>query len=100
MTLDADVAMKEAMAAHKAGRFTEAEAGYHGVLRSRPADPKPYYYLGLLHFHRGDTNAAIGHMRQCLQHAPNHPRAWNALGSMLIAAGAHSEARDAYRRVT
>ena len=100
MALDADVAMKEAMAAHKAGRFTEAEAGYHDVLRSRPADPKPYYYLGLLNFHRGDTNSAIGHMRQCLQYAPNHPHAWNALGSMLIAAGAHSEARDAYRRVT
>jgi predicted TPR repeat methyltransferase len=98
--MDADVAMKEAMAAHKAGRFAEAEDGYQLVLRSRPTDPKPYYYLGLLHFHRGDTSTAIRHMRQCLQYAPNHPHAWNTLGSMLMAEGAESDAKDAYKRVT
>jgi predicted TPR repeat methyltransferase len=97
---DADVAMRAAMTAHKAGRFAEAEEGYRAVLRSKPTDPKAFYYLSLLHFHRDDTTAALGYMRQCLHYAPNHPHAWNSLGAMLIAQGSRAEAKQAYRRVT
>lgn len=97
---DAGVAMREAMAAHKAGRFAEAEAGYRSVLVSKPADPKAHYYLGLLHFHRGETNRALEHMRQCVRYAPNHPHAWNTLGAMFIEAGSRPEATQAYRRAT
>jgi predicted TPR repeat methyltransferase len=97
---DADAAMRAAMTAHKAGRLAEAEEGYRAVLRSKPTDPKAFYYLSLLHFHRDDTTAALEYMRQCLRYAPNHPHAWNSLGAMLIAQGSRSEAKQAYRRVT
>lgn len=92
--------MREAMAAHKAGRFPEAESGYRRVLAARPADPKAFYYLGLLHFHRDEIDAAIQNLRLCVQLAPNHGHAWNTLGGVLIAAGLRQEATQAYKRVT
>lgn len=92
--------MREAMAAHKAGRFPEAEAGYRRVLAANPADPKAFYYLGLLHFHRGELEPAIEHLRRCVQLAPNHGQAWNTLGGVLIASGLRTEALQAYRHMT
>jgi len=90
----------DAMAAHKQGRFDEAEAGYQSVLRARPNDPKALYYLGLLHFHRGDTDSALKCIYRCLAQAPGNGPAWNTLGSLLVAAGRAAEAKDAYRKVT
>ena len=95
-----DTALSAAMAAHKAERFDEAEAGYRQVLHARPNDPKALYYLALLHFHRGELDAALKNIWHCLKYAPTHGHALNTLGSMLIAAGRASEAKDAYRRVT
>lgn len=99
-SFDANAVMREAMAAHKAGRFPEAEAGYRRVLAAKPADPKAFYYLGLLQFHRGEMESAIEYLHRCVQHAPNHGHAWNTLGGVLIAAGLKAEALQAYRRVT
>ncbi|MEP7242307.1 MAG: tetratricopeptide repeat protein [Gammaproteobacteria bacterium] len=90
----------DAMSAHKQGRFDEAEAGYRSVLRERPNDPKALYYLGLLHFHRGDTDSARKCIYQCLVYAPGNGSAWNTLGSLLVAAGRAADAKAAYRRVT
>jgi predicted TPR repeat methyltransferase len=92
--------LRESMAAHKAGRFVEADAGYRRVLAARPADPKALYYLGLLSFHRGDTNAAIELVNRCVTIAPSNAHAWNTLGGLYIAASRNAEAREAYRRVT
>ena len=96
----ADDDLRESMAAHKAGRFAEAEAGYRRVLEARPADPKSLYYLGLLQFHRGDTEGAIELVRRCLSYAPSNAPAWNTLGGLYVAAGRNADAREAYRRVT
>ena len=95
-----DEDLRAAMAAHKAECFDEAEAGYLRVLESRPSDPKALYYLGLLHFHRGDTTSAIGLVQRCLSAARTNGPAWISLGGLLIAAGRNTEARDAYRRAT
>jgi predicted TPR repeat methyltransferase len=95
-----DEEMRTAMAAHKAGRFAEAEAGYRRILQSNARDPKALYYLGLLQFHRGDTDGAIDLVRQCLNIAPSNAHAWNTLGGVYIAAGRNAEAREAYRRMT
>jgi predicted TPR repeat methyltransferase len=89
-----------AMAAHKAERFDEAEAGYLRVLGVRPSDPKALYYLGLLQFHRGDTASAIALVQRCLGLARSNGPAWIALGGLFIAAGRNIEARDAYQRAT
>jgi len=90
--------LREAQAAHKAGHFEQAEAGYRERLRANPADPKAHYFLGLLHFHRGDCSAAIESVSHALRLAPSNAQAWNSLGGMLIAAGRARDAKDAYRR--
>jgi predicted TPR repeat methyltransferase len=92
--------LRESMAAHKAGRFDEAEAGYHRVLAAQPAHPKALYYLGLLQFHRGETAGAIELVRRCLSYAPSNAAAWNTLGGLLITGERKVEAREAYRQVT
>ena len=88
------------MAAHKAERFDEAEAGYLRVLEARPDHAKALYYLGLLQFHRGDTTTAIKFVQRCLNFARTSGPAWNTLGGLFVAAGRKTEARDAYRRAT
>jgi predicted TPR repeat methyltransferase len=70
------------------------------VLRKRPSDPDALYFLGLVHFHRGEHGPASDCVRRSLELAPNNPRAWNDLGGILLASGRASEARDAYRRST
>jgi len=92
--------LRAAMRAHKSGDFGAAEQGYRGVLEAHPSHPKALYYLGLLHFHRGETGTAIDLVRRCLAVAPSSGPAWNTLGSLLITAGLRNEAREAYRRVT
>jgi predicted TPR repeat methyltransferase len=92
--------LRAAMAAHKAERFDEAEAGYLRVLQARPTDPKALYYLGLLQFHRGDTASAIALIQRCLGVARSNGPAWITLGGLFIAAGRNTEARDAYQRAT
>lgn len=95
-----DEDMRASMAAHKAGRFADAEAGYRRILQARPEDPKALYYLGLLHFHRGETETAIDLVRRSLARAPSTGPAWNTLGGLYIAVGNQAEAREAYRRMT
>src|SRR5262245_30645075 len=95
-----DEDLRIAMAAHKAERFNEAEAGYLRVLEARPDHAKALYYLGLLQFHRGDTAAAITFVQRCLNFARTNGPAWNTLGGLFVAAGRKVEARDAYRRAT
>jgi predicted TPR repeat methyltransferase len=95
-----DDEMRIAMAAHKAERFDEAEAGYVRVLEARPDHAKALYYLGLLQFHRGDTAAAIKFLQRCLNFARSNGPAWNTLGGLFVAAGRKAEARDAYQRAT
>jgi predicted TPR repeat methyltransferase len=96
--LSSEKAMRDAMVAHKAGRLTSAEVGYRRVLRSKPEDPKALYYLGLLHYHRGELEAGLKYVMQCLQHAPTHGIAWNTLGSMYVFAKRHEEAKAAYTK--
>jgi predicted TPR repeat methyltransferase len=93
-------ALNEALAAHRAGRLTEAEVGYHRVLRGHPEDPRALYGLGLLAFHRGSPDSAIQYVQRSLVTAPANGRAWNTLGSMFMSCGRPEEAEQAYRRAT
>lgn len=95
-----DNALREGIEAHKAGRYEEAEAAYQRALQARPEDPKTLYYLGLLHFHRQQTEQALACMFHSLDRAPSNAHVWNTLGSMLIRAQRPEEAKLAYRKVT
>lgn len=90
--------IERAIAAHRAGRFKEAEAGYRRVLRKRPTDPDALHFLGLLNFQRGDSDRALTMMRESLQIAPRNPHAWVNLGNVLMARGGVDGAQRAYER--
>ena len=98
MLSSADTALRNAITAHRAGRLTEAEVGYRRVLRKYPAEPTALYYLGLLHFHRGDARSGVEYVSRSLEHAPANGRAWNDLGGMLLSLGRAPEAKEAYGR--
>ena len=91
-------AIERAIAAHRAGRLKEAEAGYRRVLRRRPRDPDALHFLGLLSFQRGDSDRAISMMRTSLELAPRNPHAWINLGNVLLARGTVEGAQQAYER--
>ena len=95
-----DEALEPALVAHKAGRVAEAEAGYRRVLSRNPSHPLALYSLGLILFHRGDTERAIDCARGAAENARSSGRFWNTLGSMLMSGRRETEARDAYRRCT
>jgi predicted TPR repeat methyltransferase len=87
--------LKRAIAAHKGGRLTEAEVGYHRVLRERPNDPDVLNFLGMLRFHQGNPEAAVRELRQSIDLNPDNPHARINLGNVLLAgkddAGAHEQ---------
>jgi predicted TPR repeat methyltransferase len=93
-----DTTLHNAIAAHNAGRLTEAEVGYRRALRKRPTDAGALYGLGLLYFHQGSLEAAIQHVSRSLVFAPANGRAWNTLGSMYMSTGLADEAKQAYGR--
>lgn len=92
--------LRQAVAAHKAGRLTEAEITYRKLLRKHPAEPTALHFLALLHFHRGEHAPAIEHLRRSLDRRPHNARGWNDLGGMLIAAGDTEAAKQAYHAAT
>jgi predicted TPR repeat methyltransferase len=92
--------LRQAISAHQAGRLAEAEVGYRKLLRKHPTEPTVLHYLGLVHFRRGEHDAAIDHLRRSLERRPENPRGWNDLGGILIAAGQTQAAQSAYRRAT
>lgn len=93
-------ALRNAIAAHNAGRLTEAEVGYSRVLRRQPNDAGALYGLGLLSYHCGSRDKGIQYLLRSLQSAPSNGRAWITLGSMYSETGKAAEALAAYRRAT
>lgn len=98
MPSDPDLLLKSALAAHRDGRLAQAEAGYREVLAARPGEATALYWLGLLCFHRGDSEEAVRYLRRSLEHAPGHVRGWKDLGGILMASGRLAEAEQAYTR--
>lgn len=93
-------ALSNAVAAHNAGRLTEAEVGYRRVLRGQPNDAGALYGLGLLGYHSGSRDKGIQYLVRSLQSAPSNGRAWITLGSMYSGTGKAAQALAAYRRAT
>ncbi len=96
----ANEALRNAIAAHNAGRLTEAEVGYSRVLRQEPDNARALYGLGLLSYHSGATDKGIQYLLRSLQSAPDQGRSWVTLGSMYSETGKPAEAKAAYLRAT
>jgi predicted TPR repeat methyltransferase len=95
-----DTLLREAIAAHNAGRLTQAEVAYSRVLRQQPNEARALYGLGLLSYHSGSHDKGIQYLLRSLQSAPRDGRAWITLGSMYSETGRPTEAKEAYRRAT
>ena len=68
------------------------------LVEAFPEDPTLRVNLGLALFKTGQSDAALGHVREALSIQPNHARAWGYLGLIHWRRGELEEARDAFLR--
>ncbi len=88
----------EALAAHRAGNFAQAEALYRQVILADPAHAHAHHLLGLLDHQAGRSMIAITRIRQAITLEPNFPSFHANLGVALRACGQTDEAGSCYRR--
>jgi predicted TPR repeat methyltransferase len=85
---------------HKAGRLSEAETMYLGILSRNAIDADALHFLGLLRLHQGRRPAATELMQRSLKLVPSNPHAWNNLGNLYMADGQEDRAEEAYTQAT
>ena len=95
-----DTTLQSALAAHKAGRLVEAEAGYRKLLEAQPDDADTLNFLGLLHFHQGQSASATELLRRSVDANPDNPHARINLGNVLLAGEDPEGAEAAFRKAT
>jgi len=95
-----DTTLQGAVAAHKAGRLGEAEAGYRNILQGQPDNADALNFLGLLHFHQGQADSAVELLQRSVEANPDNPHARINLGNVLMARDDHEGAQAAFRRAT
>ncbi|QEL56703.1 tetratricopeptide repeat protein [Chromobacterium paludis] len=80
-----------------AGRLAEAEACFRRRLGVHPS-AAAHYQLGRLLVEQGRSREAEGHLRACLDEAPDDVEALQLLGQLLAAGGGAAEAEALLRR--
>jgi len=78
-------ALDAAVAAHKAGRIDDAEAGYRRVLADRPESAEAHFMLGLVHLQKNRLADAERSLRRAVEIDPADARYHNNLGKALLA---------------
>jgi hypothetical protein len=84
--------LREAVAAHRAGRLADARAGYDGVLLHAPAHPWANYFRGVIAEGAQDAAAALA----CFRRAGALPQALVALGNLELTRGDAGRALAAF----
>jgi predicted TPR repeat methyltransferase len=92
-------AFERAVAAHRAGRAAEAEAGYRAVLRQAPHHLGALQNLGAVCRAGRRHDEAMRLYRQALTLAPDADDVRLNLGNLLDDLGRHAEAEAAFREV-
>jgi len=92
-------AITELIAAHRAGRHAEAEAGYLARLEADPDDVDALHFLGLIRFQQGAPTAAVELMVRAVALAPHYVDARANLAHVYRRLERRDEAREAYRAV-
>lgn len=98
--MERDESIRQAMEAHKGGRFLDAEAAYRRVLQDHPADPDALNFLGMLQCQIGQPAEAEVFLRRSVDAEPSNPHAWLNLGNVLVTLNRDEEARTAFTRAT
>jgi tetratricopeptide (TPR) repeat protein len=93
-----DVALKQAIAAHRAGRLREAIALYEQILERKPDEVQVLHLAGVVRTQLRDYERAIAHLRRCAALAPRNSAVVNNLGLALYPAGYQDEAILSFER--
>jgi tetratricopeptide (TPR) repeat protein len=98
VALDPRGLLREAMAAHQAGRLNEAEALYRRLLAARPEEPDALHFLGVIEHQRGRSEAAIELIERAIALDGRVAGYHSNLGEAYRALGRNEEAIRHYRR--
>jgi tetratricopeptide (TPR) repeat protein len=91
---DNDPELLRAVAAHRAGQAADAERHYRTFLHGHARHAGANHNLGLLLSQRGETGAALGHLKAALEADPGQGQYWLSYAKALLAAGRNGEALD------
>jgi len=83
---------------HEAGRLDEARECYRKVLQTDPEHPDARHLSGMLAYHEGDYESAVGEINRALVRNPASALYLTNLGSAYRALGRLDEARQAFER--
>jgi len=88
--------VEAALHAHEAGRFDTADSIYREILALDPANTRALHYFGVLHYQRGQHEAAAILMSQALKHDRQDAACWSNRGLAAAALGRLDEATICY----
>jgi len=91
-------AMDEAVADFRAGRLTEAEAGFRTVLERDPENVSALLYLARIHRRENRLDSAADRLREAAALAPEDADVRRELGHLFLQLGRAEEGIRQYRR--
>ena len=98
MELTIEQALEQGVAAHKAGRFQEAERLYRVVLQSQPSHPDANYNLGLLAVQFNKADAALPLFKTAIETNPKKEKFWLSYIDVLIKENQFDNAEQALQK--
>jgi len=84
--------LEAAIAAHTAGHWEVATAGYQAVLNTDPNHAAAHHGLGVLIIERGQFDLGLTHLQQALEIAPDVGLYWQAFAEGLLLDGRAADA--------
>jgi len=91
-------ALQQAFHHHQAGRLSEAERLYRGVLQVQPNDPEVHNALGFALMGQRKPDEAAAAFRRAVAVAPDYAPGYSNLGNVLVEQSNLAEAEACYRR--
>ena len=83
---------------HRAGRLSEAEAGYRELLSANPGDAEVLHLLGIVRAQAGDREEGLRLVQRAIELDPQRDVFQHTLGEMHLHAGRLDESQAAYER--
>jgi hypothetical protein len=93
-----EAALQQAVLHHQAGRLSEAERLYRGILQVRPDDPGTNNALGIALKQQGKSDEAAAVFQRTVTVAPDYAPGHSNLGNILFEQGKLEAAEASYRR--
>ncbi len=95
MELTIDQALQQGIAAHKEGKFQEAERLYRAILKTQPTHPVANHNLGVLAVSLNKSEAALPLFKAALEVNPNMEQFWLSYIDALIKENQFENAKQA-----